>query len=88
MTIHTYKIVKGDPLDIARIAQSEFLTKLETLPGFRQFHLIEGEDGELLIVGQATDEAATGARRDAAHGDEDAVGGLPVTMVDETLEER
>jgi heme-degrading monooxygenase HmoA len=68
MTIHTYKIVKGDPLDIARIAQSEFLAKLETLPGFRQFHLLEGEDGEHLggVGIFETREAAHEADRIAA----------------------
>ena len=47
----------------------------------------KGEDGEVLVVGEAADKPSAGPGGDAAHGDEDAVGFLEVAMVDKALEQ-
>ena len=46
VTMRTYKIESGTPVELGRLAQQGFVRRLEELPGFRQYHLIEGDDGK------------------------------------------
>ena len=46
VTMRTYEIESGTPVGLGRSAQEGFVRRLEQLPGFRQYHLIEGDDGK------------------------------------------
>jgi hypothetical protein len=51
LTIRTYRIAEGSAVELGRIAQTEFLRQIETLPGFHEYYLIEAEGDRLASVG-------------------------------------
>ena len=64
VTMRTYKIVRGEAVDSARIVQGGFVGEIERLPGFRAYYLIEDPDGKRLGSVSVFDNRESAAESD------------------------